>query len=186
VKIFTIAEQEPVAIVMSIDEMVDNLSRIKELDLNVISIRDSESGRSEQMRQAYATIDSAGLGNLYVEIFDDLAEPFEQKMGLVFPQSEHVSGILDWAKQKWEENGKRFVVHCTGGVSRSSAIAMLINQMIMNDYRAGWDIKLHSPNHKVLEYGEQHLGVEPFKDIVQQETKEYDKKRFEEEDYNPF
>ena len=103
----------------------------------------------------------------------------------IFPTSEHVSGILDWARQKWEENHKPFVVHCTGGVSRSAAIAMLINQMILNNYRAGWDIKLHSPNEKVLEYGERHLGVEPFSQTVKEETREFDRNRWGDDD-SPF
>jgi rhodanese-related sulfurtransferase len=121
--------------------------------------------------------------------FDDI-ETSEQHYvdhGLIIPEATHISEILDWAKQKWEENGKPFVVHCTSGVSRSAAVAMLINQMILNNYRAGWDIDLHSPNQMVMEHGEDHLGVDSFRETVKQETKKYDQAKWDAEDnYNPF
>ena len=168
---------------------VDSIPDIKQLGLNAVSIRDSEDNRDEKMRNAYATIDSAGLENLYVVAFDDLAKPLESKYGkgLIFPDESHIIGILEWAKQKWAENGKHFVVHCSAGVSRSAAVAMLINQMIINDYRAGWNIDRHSPNQKVLELGEEYLDVPSFKDVVHDESIEHWRKKWEDEEYpNPF
>jgi len=182
-KIFRIAS-ESVTTVMSLDQFVGSLSKIKESGVNAVSIRDSVDTRGRN-QEKYDIIDSAGLENLYVVEFDDLEEEFENKKGLIFPQSSHIIGILNWAKQQWETNGKPFVVHCTGGVSRSSAVAMLIEQMISNDYRKAWDLALHSPNRKVLEFGEQHLGVEPFSQKVYEENLAYMKKRLEDEDYDP-
>lgn len=175
-----------IATAIGLDEFIDHIQTIKLNNLNVVSIRDSANASSPSNKKKYEIIDNSGINNLYKVTFDDLADPSEEKLTqFVFPQYYHIQGILQWAKQKWEENGNDFVVHCTGGVSRSAAIAMLINQMIMNDYRAGWDIQMHSPNQKVLEYGEQHLGIESFRDIVKEKTKEYDRNRWE-EDNNPF
>ena len=180
-KIIKLAQNKQVAWVMSLDEFVHNLPHLKEAEVNAISIRDSQGASSEINNQKYAQIDAAGLQNLYVETFDDLAEPIEKRPDLVFPQQDHVVNILNWAKQKRQENNKAFVVHCTGGVSRSSAIAMLLNQMFVNDYRAGYDVAIYSPNQKVLEYGEEYLGVDPFRDVVREEERAYDKKKFDEE-----
>ena len=170
--------QQTIAQVMCLDEFVDNLTNIRASGNNAVSIRDSLGTRGRNQVK-YDMIDSAGLENLYVVEFDDLGYEFENRKGLIFPQESHIIGILDWAKQKWEENQKPFVVHCTGGVSRSSAVAMLINQMIINDYRAGWNMELHSPNNKVLDFGAKHLGIDPFSETVKKETKEFDKQRWE-------
>ena len=67
--IVKVAQPENVAFVMSLQEFIRQIPRIKESGFNVISIRDSQGER--QNRTPYDTIDSAGFDNIYVATFDD-------------------------------------------------------------------------------------------------------------------
>lgn len=178
-KIYRIAEKSeqtqqertrPVAYIFSLQALVDNLPLILKGNINVISIRDPLVYNKE-----YKAIDESGIKNLFIATFDDLATDEEQiRLPYTFPKKTDVNGILSWAKQKWEETNKAFAVHCTAGVSRSSAIAILINQMIMNDYNKVFDPQYHSPNTRILEYGEEYLNTNHIKEDVEKRTKEYD------------
>jgi predicted protein tyrosine phosphatase len=182
-KIYRIAEEiqqertRPVAYVFSLQSLVSNLPDIVKANINVISIRDPLVYNKE-----YEAIDKSGIKNLFVATFDDLATDEEKnKNPYTFPKQTDIQGILEWAKQKWGETHKVFAVHCTAGVSRSSAIAILINQMIMNDYNKVFDPKYHSPNTRILEYGEEYLKTNHIKEDIEKRTKEYDKEQMDKE-----
>lgn len=180
-KIYKISEQvqqertRPVAYIFSLQSLVDNLPSIIKSNVNVISVRDPIETSNEKNKELYKIIDSSGIKNLYTATFEDLATSQEEiKYPNTFPKKTDIHDILSWARQKWEETHKAFAVHCTGGVSRSSAIAILINQMIMNDYNKVFDPKYHSPNPKILEYGDEFLNTNNIKEDVEQAVKDYD------------
>lgn len=85
--------------------------------------------------------------------FHDIEWP---RQGYTEPQEEHVSAILDWAK---ERDGDLHVA-CRAGISRSSAIAYLIACTRMSPEEA---VKIltpgvHEPNQLVLKIGRKILG----------------------------
>ncbi len=162
----------PIAIAVPLNYFIDNIQKIKSDNLNAISIRDSRPGSNSRL---YDIIDSSGINNLYIVLLDDIIKP---ESGYVMPEQKHIAYILSWAKRKWDENNQKFIIHCTGGVSRSSAISMLINQMLLNNYELGWNVNLHTPNKKILEFGEKILNIEPFSHIVKQKEKEFSEKLF--------
>ena len=144
-------------------------------DCNVISIRESR-GIDENTRKRYEIIDRLNLPNIYVACFDDLSDDSEASYGKL-PQKEDVQSIIEWAKQKWSENHKDFVVHCHGGVSRSSSIATLIAHAL-NDPNAmnTFNGKFHSPNKRIMGFGEEILN----KPNLAKETEEKAKREFKE------
>lgn len=180
-KIKKIASNNSTVEILSLDSFVNNLPEIKNNELNVVSIRDSLENSSKRNKMLYERIDSANLANIYVAYFDDVVDPFPNSFGLIFPTQTEISNILNWANKKWNENHKSFVVHCTAGVSRSSSVAILISQLINNNYKNVFHPALHSPNEKVLEFGENHLGVNNIKDNVKKELRQYDKKMYGEQ-----
>lgn len=161
--------------IFSLDRVINNIETIKRINANLISIRDNPAGLSNKVKLQYELIDNSGIQNIYVATFDDVELPFENKKGIIFPDENIVSNILTWAKSKWEENHKIFVVHCTAGISRSSAIAILINQTIQGQYKNIYNPAIHSPNKKVLEFGDQLNGTN-IKEQITKEEKEFDAK----------
>jgi len=153
--------------IASLREVVDKIDYILRTNTNLISIRDS--GHSPY----YDIIDDAGLKNLLVVQFDDLVESIPNRPEHP-PTMENIKTILEWAKQKIKENNNDFIVHCTGGVSRSSAVAILI-QYLQDPENALKVINpmLHRPNEKVLELGERYLKGD-LKEPTKKLLKEYD------------
>lgn len=153
--------------ISSLREVADNIDYIKRSNINLISIRDTDHS------PYYDIIDNAGLKNLLVVQFDDLIEPIPNRPEQP-PSLENIKTILEWAKQKMTENSNDFIVHCTAGISRSSAVAILI-QYLQDPINALKVINpiFHSPNEKVLELGDKLLNgnlKEPTKKLL----KEYD------------
>ena len=150
-----------IATILSVDECAENIEGIKNGSFNVISIRSSNGRISSQWKpEKYKIIDDAKLDNLCVGIFDDLQKELDRNTTLLtFPKEEHIFPILQWAKDKWNENHKPFIVHCTAGISRSSAIAILINKMVKDNVVDAFDTDLHWPNKEILRLGEKFLGV---------------------------
>lgn len=166
-------DNKPAVIILSLQAFVEIIDKIKGSNANVISIRDPMPKYLEDKR--YQAIDQANFENIYIATFDDLEYDFEeQRNPSVFPKKTDVYGILSWAKTKWEENHRPFVIHCTAGVSRSSAIGILINQMIQNTYNNVFDPKYHSPNKKILQYGEEYLQTDHITKDVHEKVKKYD------------
>jgi predicted protein tyrosine phosphatase len=158
--------------IFSINSFISNLDRIKEKNLNVVSIRNSsgmfyEFYRGQKLKSNdYIYIDNKNIKNIYSVVFDDLSKDSDRVFKqYVFPQEKHIFPLLEWAKQKWEENHMPFAIHCSAGISRSSAVAILINKMIVNNIADAFDAKLHLPNREILRLGEKFLKED---DIVSQ------------------
>ena len=157
--------------ISSLIETADNVDFIKRNNINLISIRDTTPSKTYQL--LYDKIDNAGLDNLFAITFDDLVEDiegFEERA----PTEQNIGDILNWAKQKMKENNNGFVVQCTGGVSRSSAVAILI-KYLENPEKALSVINpiYHSPNEKVLELGQKLLNNKDLKDNAKQIMEQY-------------
>ena len=165
----------PVAQVYSLQEFIRNMPDIKQNGWNVISLRDTPEGSSAYYQSLYQRIDGQAFPNIYVAIFDDLELDDPAKPYNVFPSMTEVKSILDWAKQKWEENHKPFAVHCTGGISRSSAIAALIGKMLRNSYAGIFNPRYHNPNKTILDFGGHYLGDENLRDELTNKVKAWDK-----------
>jgi predicted protein tyrosine phosphatase len=143
--------------ISSLREVIDNIDYIKKNNINLISIRDTNA------EEAYKAIDDANLKNILVVNFDDIIAPFPDRDEKA-PEESDIIRILEWAKQKMKENDNNFIVHCTAGISRSSAVAVLI-QYLQDPEKALKVINpmIHSPNMKVLELGEKILNTNNIK-----------------------
>jgi len=122
-------------------------------------------------------IDNAGLQNLLVVNFDDLVSPLpaDSMYRERPPNEEDIRTILEWSKQKMQGNNNNFIIQCTGGISRSSAVAILV-RYLQDPEKAIKVINpiLHRPNEKVLEIGEKLLKVEGIKDQTKEILKKHD------------
>ena len=154
-------------------EVIKDLDYIKNHDMNLISIRDYDHS------PFYDVIDNAGIKNLLAVQFDDLVEElpieYRERYKERPPSESDIKTILEWSKQKMTENGNDFVVHCSAGVSRSAAVAILV-QYLQDPSKALKVINpmLHSPNKKVLELGEKLLNTKDIKEPTEKIMKEYD------------
>ena len=86
-------------------------------------------------------------------LFNDITFPIGHSR--VVPEEHHVKKALEFAKGK-----KELIVSCQMGVSRSAAIAYLIEASIVG-YEKAFDIldmKIHSPNLLVIKHGAKLLG----------------------------
>ena len=96
----------------------------------------------------------AGLARESCEIlFNDITFPIGHSKTV--PEEHHVKKALDFAKGK-----KELIIACQMGVSRSSAIAYLI-EASESGYKEAFDIlnpKVHSPNLLVIKHGAKLLG----------------------------
>ncbi len=159
--------------ICGLKELVDHIDYAKRANLNVISIRDASPNKLN--RDFYSMIDGAGLENLLVIQFDDLLAPigggWAEKYKETPPTEQDIATVLEWAKQKMS-NGKPFIVQCTAGISRSSAVAVLI-KCLENPKEALKVINpaIHCPNKLVLDLGEKILG----KQNLAAEAKELEK-----------
>lgn len=83
---------------------------------DIVSIRDEHSNQKH-----YQLIDN--LSNQYNDIiiqkFDDIVQIYDNRSEL--PKSDQIKEILDWS-----DGRTNIIVHCTAGISRSSAMAYLI------------------------------------------------------------
>jgi predicted protein tyrosine phosphatase len=158
--------------ISSLYEVVKNLFYIKRNNINLISIRDTSPGTDKNY---YDIIDGAGLSNLLVVNFDDILEPLPLPYKERPPEENDIRTILDWAKQKMQENNNDFIVQCTAGISRSSAVAILVNylQDPENALKVINPI-LHCPNEKVLELGEKILNTKNIKEPTKELLKKHD------------
>ena len=128
---------------------ISALIREKPTDLNIVSIRSTEIPQAtydvfEECRSNY--------GNIIVEYFDDIQIPQD---GFIVPAKEQIMRILKWAMDK-----EHIAVHCTAGISRSSAIAYLIACHRSSPKQALkiLDPMKHSPNRLILHLGMEVLG----------------------------
>jgi len=126
-------------------------------NLNVISIREPEFDRDDNLEDQYSEIDALHVGRCFSVEFRDVSN--DNGLGFA-PTIKHIKSILDWSKKQYSDNGNMFMVHCFAGVSRSSSVAMLINYMVNGDLFATYDVRYHSPNKLILEFGAEILGFD--------------------------
>ncbi len=161
--------------ITNLKDVINNLDYIKRNNLNLISIRDTTPGETQQ--NYYDMIDNANITNLLVANFDDLEQPPDPKWQRKErpPEEYDVVRILEWTKKKMEENNNEFIVHCTGGVSRSSAVALLI-RYIQNPEDALKIINpmIHSPNERILDIGDKLFQTKNLKQPTKDLLKKYD------------
>jgi predicted protein tyrosine phosphatase len=158
--------------ISSLYGIVKNIDYIKRNDINLISIRDTSAGTDKNY---YDIIDNAGLSNLLVINFDDILEALPPQYKVKPPDEQDIITILNWAKQKMQENNNDFIVQCTAGISRSSAVAILVNYL--QDPENALKVinpMLHCPNEKVLELGEKVLNTTGIKEPVKELLKKHD------------
>lgn len=127
------------------------LLREKKTDFNIVSIRSTELPQT-----TYDAFDECrgNYEDIIIECFDDIISP---QVGYTVPTEEHVRRILKWAMSR-----EQLAVHCTAGVSRSSAIAYLIACQRSSPKEALkiLDPMKHSPNRLILYLGAEVLGNE--------------------------
>jgi len=160
--------------ITNVKDVADHIDYIKRSNINLISIRDTSPGPNQHY---YDIIDNASLPNLLVINFDDLEQPLDPKyQRKERPPEEHdIVRILEWAKIKMKENNNEFIIHCTGGVSRSSAVAMLIKYM--QDPENALKIinpMIHSPNERILDIGDKFFQTKNLKQPAKDLLKKYD------------
>jgi predicted protein tyrosine phosphatase len=126
---------------------------------SVISIRDS--GKSAR---AYDLIDNAMRSeNIHVVIMDDIQRDMPCVDGLVMPSRELIESVLKFAMGR-----DNIIVHCTAGVSRSSAIAFLVECQRIGDPIEAVKILnplIHYPNMTIVDIGGEVLGMDVVKVI---------------------
>jgi len=85
----------------------------------------------------------------------DVWLPEHERMGYQLPREEQIKELLNWSKGKHD-----FVVHCTAGVSRSSAIAYVLACCFMPPSEAisVLDPYKHDPNDLIVQLGAKLLG----------------------------
>jgi len=138
---------------------------------NVISIRDTYPTKNNRI--LYRLIDSH-VDNLYVLCMDDIVDykdvkellnsfPFMQ-----IPSKNSLSQLIDWCKIKLEQDND-FIIHCTAGVSRSPAIAILVQCLItptdISKIASVIDYELHSPNKLILRLTGELLGIQGLENL---------------------
>ncbi len=136
---------------------IDRMPTIKRKNINSVSIRCPTPGYTVN---DYKTIDDYNLDNIHVSTFDDVASSVKDCQE---PTEKDIYDILLWAKSQWHKNPNHFIVHCTAGVSRSSAVAILISLLLFGEYKSILDRNLHYPNKLILDIGGKILGIDDLK-----------------------
>ncbi len=134
--------------IYSLEAIVELVSR-KKTNLNIVSIRSSRM--PEDLYKVFEHYPK-NFKSIIMEEFDDIESPDDM---FIVPEEEHVKRILEWAKDK-----NNIAVHCTAGVSRSSAIAYLIacSKMPASEAIKVLNPNFHSPNDLVILHGIKLLG----------------------------
>lgn len=113
-------------------------------DYSIVSIRNSDLPES-----SYAVFKKyrRNFRNIHVAVFDDIEYPQD---GLAIVEPEQIELILAWSG-----NRRNIAVHCTAGISRSSAIAYLIacTRMPASEAIGILDPDRHCPNDLVIYHG---------------------------------
>lgn len=60
----------------------------------------------------------------HIEVFDDCISKEEEDRGAILPSTEHIERILEFTKSI--QDREKVLIHCHGGVSRSTAVAILV------------------------------------------------------------
>ena len=124
-------------------ESISEVIRKRKTDWDIVSIRSSGCAGAYGVFDIY----HKNFNSIICEEFDDIESPDDE---LKVVTRAKITRILKWAKGK-----DNIVVHCTAGISRSSAVAYLIACSRMHPSKAIkiLDPTLHSPNTLVIFHG---------------------------------
>lgn len=116
---------------------------------NIVSIRNPEE--SEEIHDVFKKYRD-NYHSVFVMSFDDISEPMP---GYIMPKEQDIKDVIDWSKGK-----DNLLVHCSAGISRSAAIAYLIECTRKPPKEAEKILRrsIHFPNMLILEIGSQILG----------------------------
>jgi len=123
------------------------------LNAGLISIRDDYG--DPHVYSDITKLARQNMDGLLVLHFDDIDAPHD---GFQVPQMHHVKRALAFARKH-----PHVIVHCTAGISRSSAIALMIAYDRLRDVDAAkaiLDCVRHFPNRIVVGLGEELFGVD--------------------------
>lgn len=138
-------------IIASLYDVYALISTEKNPALNIVSIRNS--GESEEIQDMF-DLHRDNFNSLCSVIFDDISEPMAGA-GYRLPKEKDIEKVLQWAKDK-----ENILVHCSAGISRSSAIAYLIECTRIPPCEAVKILKpgIHYPNRLMVKIGSEILG----------------------------
>lgn len=152
-------KENQVCLIYSLEGVIAFSKYIIKQNLNVISIREEELHRNDKLIQQYNLIDNMFMDKCFSVSFADMTKDkdVDPVNGI---SREKIESILNWSKEQYEKTQKGFVVHCFAGISRSSAVAMLINKMLKDDLFVPYNVRFHSPNPIIIKHGADILGFD--------------------------
>lgn len=96
----------------------------------------------------------------HIEFFEDRIDPLNMNS----PQPEQIERILDFADRNFF-NGQNIIVHCEGGICRSTAVAILLHaQAGFDPQEAFFRVERARPqlwpNELIIQQGDEILGLD--------------------------
>lgn len=142
--------------IYSLLDMLNDLVQDKSPEYSIVSIRDPDVNNTNVKDKEYENLDRLSIvrkRKMHVEYFLDIT-PF---MGLkqYLPKKEQIENILNSCK-----DGENIIVHCSAGISRSSATAYLIACTDRSPTEALKILNylLHFPNWYIVQLGAEILN----------------------------
>lgn len=134
---------------------IKELSDIKENEFDhIISIVDDE----HTSKMIAKTI---GSKNRHIFIFDDITD----KRNPEAPTKEHIKSILELFLRKEHDRECNILIHCHGGISRSTAVAIMYNYVIKKlSIKCSYESLKRTrpqmwPNELIIEYIDELLNL---------------------------
>ena len=142
--------------ICSLVETIDSLANNQFNNKHIISIWGCDFNKSNDFNVINKL--SNKCKSIKFLVMDDIEEQIEsEKYNLILPSKEIINAAINWIKPKLNEE---IVVHCAGGVSRSAALAFIIN-CIDNEPEEAMnilDFKFHWPNDLIIRLGAEILN----------------------------
>ena len=150
-------KENQICFIYSLEAVISFSKYMIEKDLNIVSIREEEIHWNYKLIEQYDLIDQMFGDKCFSISFADMTqEKYVDPVNGI--SKDRIEKILNWARSQYETTNKDFIVHCFAGISRSSAVAMLINKMLKDDLFAPYDVVYHSPNPIIIKQGAEILG----------------------------